>query len=236
MKVSVVIRVLNEEGPRSTLLKQLKQQEYDDQIEVIVVDNDSDDGSATVAKKLGAKVMSLKRDKFTYPRASNLGSTRATGDLLVFVSAHAEILHSSWIANGAKWFGDRGVACVYGPQTSMTDSPFAEKVYYGISRRVRLYRKASPQSRAGMGVMGAGNCMMRTSYFQDHVYNESFAAGGEDQEWARVALEDGKKIIRDPDFVVRHAHRLGALNLIRQHFYWMSLSTPGRFSRQKLSS
>ena len=234
MKISVIVRVLNEAGALDVLLTQLGKQDYPD-FEVIIVDNESDDDSVKIAKKHGSKIVTLARNDFSYPTASNLGAKTATGDLLVYVSAHAELVYDDWLSSGAKWFDDQEVVGVYGGQFAMRDSPLAEKIRYDLWKVLGLSSdKPSVKRKSGMGVMGATNCMMRASYFKDNPYDESFGAGGEDEAWARSAIADNKKIIHEPKFTVRHSHRLGARQLISQHRYWGSLKKPAKFSRKRL--
>lgn len=234
MKVSVIVRVLNEAQALDTLLTQLNLQKFDGELELIVIDNESNDASAEVAKKHGAHVKSIAREEFSYPKASNLGIHASTGDLIAMVSSHAEMISDHWIANGARWFDEPHIVGVYGPQMAMQDSPLAEKAYYGLSRSLGFGRKAKAQRKAGMGVMGAGNCIVRGDYLRKNLYDEKYGAGGEDEAWGRRAIADGKTIIRDPDFIVRHGHRLSVLNLLKQHRYWFTLKRPARFSRSRL--
>ncbi|MYK87101.1 MAG: glycosyltransferase family 2 protein, partial [Acidobacteria bacterium] len=54
-------------------------------VETIVVDNNSDDGTATVARNRGATV--IHEPVQGIARARNTGARHATGDVLVFVDA-----------------------------------------------------------------------------------------------------------------------------------------------------
>src|SRR5436309_14320635 len=75
--VSVLIRVLNEEHALRRLFECLRVQKLDRPFEVVVIDNESDDGSANVARARGARVFTLPRSLFGYGRAINVGVKRS---------------------------------------------------------------------------------------------------------------------------------------------------------------
>lgn len=84
MKVSFVIPSLNErEGIRRTLdrLPKATLEEKGHEVEVIVVDGDSKDGTADVATSMGATV--IKEKRLGYGRAYKTGFKDATGDVIV---------------------------------------------------------------------------------------------------------------------------------------------------------
>jgi len=102
--VSVLIRVRNEEDALRRLLECLRIQKLDRPFEVVVIDNESDDESAQVARTMGARVFTFPRSLFGYGRAINVGVKLCRGDLIVLLSAH------SW-PQGDDWL-DRMVDCV----------------------------------------------------------------------------------------------------------------------------
>src|SRR5882724_6865515 len=58
--VSVLIRVRNEEYALRQLFECLRIQKLDRPFEVVVIDNESDDGSAKVARAMGARVFTFQ--------------------------------------------------------------------------------------------------------------------------------------------------------------------------------
>ena len=102
--VSVLIRVRNEEHALRRLFECLRTQKLDRPFEIVVIDNESDDASAQVARTMGARVFTFPRSLFGYGRAINVGVKLCRGDLIVLLSAH------SW-PQGDDWLG-RMVHCV----------------------------------------------------------------------------------------------------------------------------
>ena len=108
--VSVVIRTLNENIALSRLLTAIDAQSYSGRIEVIVVDNESTDGTAKTARTGGATVVTLPRTDFSYPRSMNLGMQAATNEVVLLTVGHALPLSRHWISNAVRHFDDLAVA------------------------------------------------------------------------------------------------------------------------------
>jgi glycosyltransferase involved in cell wall biosynthesis len=95
--LSVFIRVRNEAEALSQLLKRLSSQHLDVRCEIVVLDNQSDDGSADVAQASGSRVFVLPRHLFGFGRALNLGIELCRGDFVVLLSAHAFPESNDWL-------------------------------------------------------------------------------------------------------------------------------------------
>ncbi|RLE37604.1 hypothetical protein DRJ17_06220 [Candidatus Woesearchaeota archaeon] len=84
--VSIIIPAYNEEGYIEKLLKSIKHQTYKN-YEIIVVDNDSTDKTAEIARKYTDKVYYCPRDGFSASAARNLGAKFAKGEILLIIDA-----------------------------------------------------------------------------------------------------------------------------------------------------
>ena len=87
VKVSVVIRTLNEAKHLENLLKGIHQQNYTDW-EIVLVDSGSTDGTLDIANRYDARIFHIPKDEFTFGRSLNIGCHEARGDYLVFASGH----------------------------------------------------------------------------------------------------------------------------------------------------
>lgn len=85
VKLSVVINTFNEE---KNIARAIKSAEFAD--EIIVCDMYSDDDTAVIAKKMGAKIIFHKRVGFVEP-ARNLAISQASGDWILIIDADEEI-------------------------------------------------------------------------------------------------------------------------------------------------
>ncbi len=93
VKVSVIVPARNEQARLPPLLASLKVQDYAD-FEVIVVDDNSDDRTADLARAAGATTLILTELADGWlgkPHACWIGAQRASGDLLVFLDADTEL-------------------------------------------------------------------------------------------------------------------------------------------------
>lgn len=82
--VSLIIPAHNEEKDIENTLKSVRNQTYKN-IELIVVDNASEDRTAKIAEKYDAKVERLEERGIS--KAKNYGAFKAEGDLLAFLDA-----------------------------------------------------------------------------------------------------------------------------------------------------
>lgn len=232
--VSIVIRTLNEKDSLIHLLEILGSQNFLGEKEIIVVDNESSDGTIEVAQKAGAKIVTIKKHDFSYPRSMNLGVEHAQYPVVILLVGHAFPVSKNWINAVVEHFEDPQVAGVY--------SPTIPSMPYGLSEcllyfpRFILDRRRSPfvMKKVRMGVFGATNIAIRKTIWDKNKFEEKYEMGGEDTQWAGWAIKHGYKIICDTEFVVRHSHRLGLWGVIQQVKYWRELSKPAKFSKKKL--
>jgi len=129
-KISVIIPVYNEEKYIEKCLHSLKKQSCKN-FELIVVNNNSTDRSAEIAKKFTKKVLNCKKQGISAAR--NYGAQKANGDILCFIDADA-ILDKDWISKVAKSFNKNADAC-YGLNIFMADTAL-KRIYYNLYNAV----------------------------------------------------------------------------------------------------
>ena len=92
MKISVIIPTCNEEEYIGKLVQFILQHGKQSVNEVIVVDGHSQDNTLSIAKQAGA--VPLLSPKKSRAAQMNYGTNAATGDVLYFVHADVQLLHS----------------------------------------------------------------------------------------------------------------------------------------------
>ena len=234
MKVSIVIRTLNEADKLRRLLDSLGKQKTNHQLELIVVDNESTDETQEIARHAGAKVVVIK--DFTYPKSMNLGCSHATGEIIILTVGHAVPFSDTWIDDGLKHFNNQNVAGVYANTWYDADATWIEKILYGLTYYFMKLRGVSRVTKPAMGVFGATNCALRRSLWQQKPFDESYERGGEDTAWAHWAIQQGFDIIRDQAFAVCHSHGTSLRAWIQQYKYWNSLGPNQQFNPEELLS
>lgn len=99
--ISIVVPAFNEERPLPWCLESLKNQDYEGDYEIIVVDNASTDGTARVAQEFGATVEVCDRRGVVYARQA--GAEAASGDIIVQADADT-VYPPDWLSRIARHF------------------------------------------------------------------------------------------------------------------------------------
>jgi rhamnosyltransferase len=237
MKISLIIRTYNEATQLAYLLQQLEKQDLPKtEWQAIVVDNGSTDHTAEVCRRHVAEHVLLPQEEFTYPHSSNVGCSRAKGEIIVLISAHCQLVHDNWLSHSLEHFSNPKVAGIYGPTIPVKQHSAIEWWMSVPAYWIAVATGVRRISRPTMGVFGATNCALRTSLWKEHPFDEEWAAGAEDTAWASWALKQNKLILFDPHFVVRHSHNLGLRRYWQQWKYWAQVHKgPQPFRRSALS-
>ena len=118
--ISVVVPAFNEEKYLPRCLLSLKRQTYPP-LEIIVVDNNSQDKTAKVAQKFGAKVIFEKKQGIAHAR--DAGFNAARGEIIARTDADG-FVPPFWLEKIAKDFQDSQIVGVTGPIAFYDLSPF----------------------------------------------------------------------------------------------------------------
>ncbi len=102
--VSIVIPARNEEASISRCLGAIRSiRTPDAEVEIIVVDNNSTDGTAAISQKFGAKVVTKKEG--TIGSLRNAGAAVAKGQFIAFLDADC-IVPGDWLERALSFFAD----------------------------------------------------------------------------------------------------------------------------------
>ncbi len=111
MHVSVIVPAYNEEAMIGRTLESLGKQDYAGSVEIIVVDNNSTDGTAAVARTWGVNVVRENRKGYIY--ALIRGFECASGEILITTDADT-IVPRNWISTLVRAFEDTEVVAAGG--------------------------------------------------------------------------------------------------------------------------
>jgi glycosyltransferase involved in cell wall biosynthesis len=196
--VSVVIRALDEAEHLPALFSGLlRQSRRPDQ--VILVDSGSTDDTVAIARAHGAGVVHIAPQEFSFGRSLNRGCAQATGEILVFASAHVYPLDEKWLDLLVSPFDRPDVGLVYGQQTGDDRTHFSE-----LEVLRRWFPEIGDENQESPFCNNA-NCAVRASAWRDLPYDEELT-GLEDLDWAKRALASGWKIVYEANARVAHIH------------------------------
>lgn len=112
MKISLIVPAYNEADYLTNFFKSLKYSKYPD-YEIIVVNDQSEDETASIAEKFGAKVLTGKREGVGSAR--NIGLKHAKGEVIASLDADSTLCEN-WIDKVAKNFEqDEKLKALSGP-------------------------------------------------------------------------------------------------------------------------
>jgi len=190
---SIIIPAHNEESYIEDLLSSLCDCKYQN-IEIVVVDNGSTDGTLSIAEKYKCLVVQLSEK--AYPsKARNAGVIASRGKWLVFLDADV-IVSAHWVSRLAQLRGgllNLPEHYVTGAAYHMSRSPSWLEEYWFEPLRKKL-----------KSYINGGNIVTTRKTFDLIGGFNSEIETGEDVDFCRRAVESGIEIIIDDGWVVYH--------------------------------
>lgn len=197
-RISAVIRAYNEGAHIGRLLNGLRQQTVQLD-EIILVDSGSTDDTVAIAEAAGCTVVHIAKNEFSFGRALNRGCAAATGDILLFASAHVYPVYNTYVEHIVSAFGRDRVAIAYGRQVGDERTKFSES---------RVMLKWFPNQNIwdqGHPFSNNANAAILRSVWQETPYDETLT-GLEDLDFAKKVLDQKYKIAYVADAPVVHVH------------------------------
>ena len=181
MLISVVIPAYNEEQYLNRCLTALARQTYPaDRFEVIVVDNNSTDATAEIARRYGVRMITEPRKGVAYARQAGFAAARGT----IIASTDADtVVPPFWVERITEHFrADPALGAVYGP-VHWPDGRQMEQLLVRYPITWGLW--ASNRVRRSLW-WGSNFAMRREVFWEAGGFPVQWGAGsGEDTELAR---------------------------------------------------
>ena len=195
-KVSIIIRVRNEEKWITSCLRSVFSQNYKN-YEVIIVNNNSNDNTIKNIKNFNIKIVNIKN--FLPGKAINYGIKKSVGKIIVCLSGHCIPKDKYWLGSLIKDLKDKKIAGVYGRQEPLSFSNPNDKrdlvLTFGLDKKIQkkdyFFHNA--------------NSAFRKDIWLRFPFNEKIT-NIEDREWGKRVVNDGLKIIYEPKASVYHYH------------------------------
>jgi glycosyltransferase involved in cell wall biosynthesis len=233
--VSVVIRSKNNIEWVEGWFEEIHNQAFEGEVEVVLVDTESRDGTWQKAHELGATVANISQNEFNYPKAHNLGFEVASHPYILTLVGHSNLSSNMTLRGLTRWQAEENLGGVYGTALPGKQSSWSERIGAVVLGVPGMQKAAERITKSGMGVMAA-NCSIvsRDAWRELGGYNEAYAGGGEDGDLGKRMIEAGMTVIREPVVSVHHTHNLGPINSLRQLRSWQKSSQPSPFDADSL--
>ncbi|SEG19631.1 Glycosyl transferase family 2 [Butyrivibrio sp. Su6] len=222
-KISVVIRVYNEQKHIREVLESLKRQTYRNH-EVIILDSESTDDTLKIASEYECRIEKIKKKDFNYSYASNVCVNLAQGDIVVFLSGHSVPVKTSFLEDIDNMFKDSSIGAAYGDVIALPDGSFTEKAFNAIGylKNIILRKKngIKLENEIHPGIFSCSNACARRELLLKHPFAPELGDGGEDVEVAYRIIQDGYYIASNPDLLVMHSHGKKFKDFIKEYRSW----------------
>lgn len=230
IRFSIVVPVHNNPEDLRNCIESLKALDYpQDRYEIIVVDNNSTDDTAAVAKDMGVTCLSETRFQSSYA-ARNTGIGAAKGEFIAFTDSDC-IADRNWLKAIDAVAGDEAAGCLAGEILSVPPTTTVER----FSDKIGLLRQKGPLSGWHFKPYAqTANAVYRKAVFDRIGLFDPTTNSGGDAAIAWRMLDKTSFTIRFvPEAIVYHHHRTSVPDLYSQFrrfgetdMYW-TLSQPG---------
>jgi rhamnosyltransferase len=219
--ISVIIPVKDGGSDLRRCLDGIAGQKTDHDVEVVVVDSGSVDGSAELARSSGARVIEVESAGFRHGATRNRAAQEARGDVLVFTTQDAYASDEHWLERLCiPLRDDDDVAGVYGRQIPHDDASPPERFFldflYGQEPRVQRATEESELSLHTTLFSNVNSAIRRSLWERFPFADDLFFA--EDQDWSRRVLLAGYAIRYEPEAAVRHSHAYTLTGAFKRFF------------------
>ena len=185
--VSFVIPVLDDAERLGRCLESIRRSEHDAAgLEMIVVDNGCVDGSASVARRAGAKVVALPNARVSELR--NRGARLGRGQIVAFVDAdHA--INPAWVRSAVETLQTPGVGAAGAPYRAPENGTWVQQMYDRL--------RARHAGRRDVEWLASGNiAVWRTAFEQVGGFDPRLDAC-EDVDFCQRLRAAGLRVISD---------------------------------------
>ncbi len=251
MIATVAIPVLNGGQPFVDVLRAIRAQRFEGEVEILVSDSGSADRSAERAREHGARVIEIPRDEFAHGATRNLLLREARGTHVALLTQDAEPADEHWLRHLLGGFEQGAdVALVYGPYVPRPDASavvrrelerWFDSLTPGAERLAPAERELPAVALMGRrGFFSDANaCIARAAWEQVPFRDIPYA---EDRALALDMLRAGFAKVYEPRAAVLHSHEYTARQRFQRSFDewrglhdvygWREPATPRRLLSQ----
>lgn len=216
-KISIIIVSWNVADSLSKCLESITRTKYN-HLEIIVVDNASDDNSQEIIKKYKNIRLIINKKNIGFPKAVNQGLKISTGDFLLLLNPDTRI-PVNFFTDCLSFFADFPDAAIMGPKLSDPNGDAQGSVFHEPSvlatikefwlGQKGLTGKYTPYETKPIIVDAvSGACMFfpKSTLEKIGLFTESVFMYYEDLEYCRRIRQSGMKVYFNPAITIVHEH------------------------------
>ncbi|MEH1981769.1 glycosyltransferase family 2 protein [Nostoc sp.] len=214
--VSIVIPTRNGGELFRDVLAKLRQQEYQGNFEILVVDSSSSDKTVEFAKEFGAKVVVIPAQEFNHGLTRNYGISLATAEIVILMTQDALPANNKLIHHLVANFTDEAVGGAYARQLARPEADILTKrnLENWLTGRAEpevrqmtnpdIYEKLPPLEKyLFCNFDNVCSAIRKTAWEKVAFTKNDF---GEDIDWCLRTLKMGWKITYQSQAIVIHSH------------------------------
>lgn len=218
--ISVVVPTLNGGRPFEYLCRHLRHVRERHDLEILVIDSGSTDGTAETAVRAGHRVHRIHPSEFGHGRTRNLGVEMTEGDVVCFLTQDVLPCTPDWPLRFADVLRGPDVAGVYGRQVPR-DATTMEMFFVALNYPAEPLRfepqRVGHHPRPGRVLFSNAFSAVRRDVLARIPFVER-AGVSEDQIWAYQALASGHGIVYEPRAEALHAHHYSLRGLFHRTY------------------
>ena len=187
------------------------------ELELLVIDSGSRDGSRELARAAGAEVIELAPEEFAHGRTRNLGAERTGGELIAFLTQDA-VPAEGWLDALREGFTlDERVGAVFGPHLPHAGtSPMIARELTEFFAGFAPDGGPAVQRLGGPSFLSNVNACYARACWEEIRFDDVRYA--EDQAFGQAMLAAGWTKVYHPRAAVFHAHDYGPVEFMRRYF------------------
>jgi cellulose synthase/poly-beta-1,6-N-acetylglucosamine synthase-like glycosyltransferase len=218
--ISVIVPAFNSEKTIKKTIEAILSQKTKEKIELIIVDDASQDNTVNEIKKFSEKINLIQLKENSGPaKARNTGAKKAKGEIIIFTDSDC-IPEKNWLKEMVKPFKDKEVIGVQGAYKTKQKNLIAKFVQLEIEERYNLMKKEM-QKKGSIDFIGSyAAAYKRKIFLEFNGFNESFPiASGEDPELSYRMEKKKLKLVFNEKAIVYHLHPESFLKYLKTKFY-----------------
>ncbi len=201
--VAVFIRARNEAEALAKTLPAIAAQSRPP-TEIVVLDNESTDGTADISRTHQARVETISREEFSYGHALNRSLKDTRSEIIIFLSAHSPPTTDRWLERLIEPIESRKASATFGRQVPESGVNHLEEwiLHRTFPKKPRTWRRWLGLQRI---TFSNANAAISRSLLQREPFREDLEFA-EDIEWANRVKGQGEDLAYVPAAAIYHSH------------------------------